>query len=71
MQDRDGTPVAENRRVARRLIIEEKLQRAEKQEQAARRVDAAEDKRKQVSQSNFCTSLATHAHLVTCINQFA
>jgi len=57
----DVTPVAKKRRVPRKRVVEEKLQSAEKQAQAARRVDAAEDKRKQVSQSDFCTSLATHA----------
>jgi len=62
------TPVAKRRRVARKLIVEEKLRSAKKQAEAAQLVDAAEDKRKQVSQSDFFTSLDTHAHLVTPIN---
>jgi len=38
------------------------------QAEAAQRAAAEEDERKQISQSDFCTSLVTHAHLVTPIN---
>jgi len=52
------TPAAKRRKVARQLAVDEKLQSAEKQTQAARRTDAADGRREQVSQSDF-------AHLFT------